>query len=113
MAKAPKSVSRETSTVSQETLQTTLEKIEAAKPGEGIEIPAEQFAAFNTYLAERAAIASSIEAKCSNCLSWRAEVGIPFGGCAKSGLTTTHYGETRYVHYTPDGASCSAFEAKE
>jgi hypothetical protein len=51
--------------------------------------------------------------RCGDCSAWRPEAAIPFGGCAKSGLTTTHYGETRYVHYTPDGASCSAFEAKE
>lgn len=96
MAKAPKSVSRETSTVSQETIvETTMMP------------PVDALTAFLDASAEVQ------NAKCSNCLSWRPEVGIPFGGCAKSGLTTTHYGETRYVHYTPDGASCSAFEAKE
>lgn len=50
---------------------------------------------------------------CGKCAAWRPEPTGIFGGCAKSGKTTSHYGESRFVHYTPDGAVCSAFQPKE
>jgi hypothetical protein len=53
---------------------------------------------------------------CVNCMAWRpnpAQANQVFGGCAKSGQTTTHFGDTRYVHYTPDLSSCSYFERKQ
>lgn len=90
MAKAAKSVARETEgDVSQET------PVEVLTAEPGVIEPVE------------------VARVCANCRSWHPEHASTFGGCAKTGLTTTHYGETRYVHYTPDGASCSAFEAKE
>ncbi len=53
--------------------------------------------------------------KCSNCLAWKPKPNQAtpiFGGCARSGKTTLHYGDVAYVHYTTDLQSCSAWEPK-
>ncbi len=52
---------------------------------------------------------------CSNCIAWKPKPNQAhpiFGGCARSGKSTTHYGDTVYIHYTTDLQSCSAWESK-
>ena len=52
---------------------------------------------------------------CGNCIAWKLkpnQVAPIFGGCARSGTTTLHYGTTAYNHYTTDLQSCSAWEPK-
>jgi hypothetical protein len=52
---------------------------------------------------------------CSNCLAWKPKPNQShpiFGGCARSGKTTLHYGDVAYVHYTTDLQCCSAWEPK-
>jgi hypothetical protein len=52
---------------------------------------------------------------CVDCAAWKPKknqaVAI-FGGCARAGTTTTHYGDSTYNHYTTDLQSCSAWEPK-
>lgn len=53
--------------------------------------------------------------QCSTCVAWKLkpnQAAPIFGGCARSGKTTLHYGDTAYNHYTTDLQSCSAWEAK-
>lgn len=52
---------------------------------------------------------------CASCLAWmpKPNQSAPiFGGCARGGKTTLHYGDTAYNHYTTDLQSCSAWEPK-
>ncbi len=52
---------------------------------------------------------------CATCIAWkpkRNQSPAIFGGCARSGTTTLHYGDVAYNHYTTDLQSCSAWEAK-
>lgn len=52
---------------------------------------------------------------CATCLAWKVKPNQSapiFGGCARSGKTTLHYGDTAYNHYTTDLQCCSAWEAK-
>lgn len=53
---------------------------------------------------------------CSNCLAWRPkknQMQPIFGGCARGGQTTTHYGDTQFNHYTTDLQSCSLWESND
>ena len=53
--------------------------------------------------------------RCSTCVAWKLkpnQAAPIFGGCARSGTTTLHYGTTAYNHYTTDLQSCSAWEAR-
>lgn len=53
--------------------------------------------------------------QCSTCVAWKLKTNQSapvFGGCARSGKTTLHYGDVAYNHYTTDLQSCSAWEAK-
>lgn len=55
---------------------------------------------------------------CATCAAWVRDVrdnnvAAAFGGCARSGKTTSTYGEDRYVHYTTDTTSCSLWQPKE
>ena len=59
--------------------------------------------------------AETLPNTCSSCRAWKPKPNqaMPiFGGCARSGKTTLHYGDTAYVHYTTDLQSCSAWEPK-
>lgn len=63
-------------------------------------------------------IAQEPPKRCATCAAWSRDdrdqlVKATFGGCAKSGKTTSGFGEDRYVHYTPDQASCSLWQPKE
>lgn len=55
------------------------------------------------------------EAKiCKNCLAWRPKKELPehvqfSGGCARSGETTTRFGDPGFNLYTTDLGSCSGF----
>lgn len=52
---------------------------------------------------------------CGTCIAWKPKPNQHspiFGGCARSGKTTLHYGDAAYNHYTTDLQSCSAWEAK-
>lgn len=53
--------------------------------------------------------------KCGNCSAWRPkknQTQVIFGGCARGGQITTHYGDAMYNHYTTDTSCCSAWETK-
>ena len=55
---------------------------------------------------------------CSTCAAWVRDerdqlVKAAFGGCAKTGKTTSGFGEDRYVHYTTDTQHCSQWQPKE
>ncbi len=52
---------------------------------------------------------------CADCAAWkpkRNQTAPLFGGCARGGTTTLHYGDVAYNHYTTDLTSCSAWEPK-
>lgn len=61
-------------------------------------------------------MAETLPKTCSNCIAWKPkpnQINPPiFGGCARSGKTTLHYGDVAYVHYTTDLQCCSAWEPK-
>jgi hypothetical protein len=77
---------------------------------DGLELP-EVLAASQVAVASAAV---SPETKiCKNCLAWkpnRTEASPFMGGCARSGQTTLHYGDTAYKLMTTDLQSCSMFE---
>ena len=54
--------------------------------------------------------------QCANCVAWKPKKNqanpITWGGCARAGTTTLHYGDVAYNHYTTDLQSCSAWEPK-
>ena len=55
---------------------------------------------------------------CATCHAWMRDekdqnVAGAFGGCARTGKTSTHAGEDRFVHYTTDAQSCSLWTPKE
>lgn len=50
---------------------------------------------------------------CKDCVAWkpnRNDLNPFFGGCARSGQITLHYGDTAYKLITTDLQSCSRFE---
>ncbi len=52
---------------------------------------------------------------CASCAAWKPKPNqhpTIFGGCARGGKTTLHYGDVAYSHYTTDLQSCSAWEPK-
>lgn len=56
--------------------------------------------------------------RCDGCIAWvrdeRDQMSkAAFGGCARSGKTTSAFGEERYLHYTTDTTSCSLWQPKE
>jgi hypothetical protein len=61
----------------------------------------------------QAAVVSPATKICKNCIAWmpnRNEANPFMGGCARSGQTTLHYGDTAYKLMTTDQTSCSMFE---
>lgn len=53
---------------------------------------------------------------CGNCLAWVTprDSGLPFyGGCAKSGQETVHYGDIKFRLYTPNSMpGCRAWQGR-
>ena len=53
---------------------------------------------------------------CATCVAWKPKPNQDhppiFGGCARGGTTTLHYGDKAYNHYTTDLQSCSAWGAR-
>ncbi len=61
------------------------------------------------------AIDALLAHSCSTCIAWKPKKNQAdpiWGGCARAGTTTLHYGDVAYNHYTTDLQSCSAWEPK-
>lgn len=91
---------------------TTMDKVEGVAPGQGLGVTPDQLAAINALSKVPQPVYS-----CATCTAWVRDdrdqyVKGAFGGCARSGKTTSTYGEDRFVHYTTDTNSCSMWEPK-